>query len=219
MPFSNQDSIPTVLHFAQAAKPRRILDIGVGLGIYGLLLRTSMDVAHERFAKDRWRLRLEGVEIFPDYENPVWGYAYDRIHIADARSIEFPDDSFDLVLINDVLEHFNESEAIACVQRSLRFAPFVIVTTPVAHIEQGAWGGNVHETHRSVISPSVLPGVVCTKYTGLTFCSVCCRDAQHADIIRSAEGRAPVSRPECVPYITYRIRRKCRSLRRKIVGR
>ena len=218
MPFSNQDSIPTVLYFAQQLKPRRILDVGVGLGIYGMLLRTGLDIAHERMAKEKWQLRLEGLEIFPAYRNPIWDYAYDTVHIGDARTYAFPENSFDLILINDVLEHLTEAEAIACVHRLLQFAPTVILTTPVSHIQQGAWGGNPHETHISVLTPSLFPHLVCTKVTGCTMCCVCCRDPELAEQIRWDSRIAPVSRPEWIPYISYRLRRKARSLIRLVRG-
>lgn len=212
MPFSNQDSIPTVLHFAQLLAPRRVLDAGVGVGMYGLLLRTSLDIVHERYERALWKLRLEGLDIFPAYHNPVWDYAYDKIHIADVRTVEFAPDSFDLVVINDVLEHLTEAEAIACVQRLLAFAPVVILTTPVKHIPQGAWGGNPHETHRSVLSARQFPGLAVTKVTGITMCCVCCRDEDIAKKVKEGAATAPVSRPEWVPYIAYRLRRKLRSI-------
>lgn len=212
MPFSNQESIPTVLYFSQLVRPKRILDVGVGIGIYGLLLRTVLDIIHERFPRDKWQLRIEGLEIFPGYRNPVWDYAYDAIHIGDVRTHAFPADSFDLVLINDVLEHLAETEAIECLERLLVVAPVVILTTPVKHISQGAWGGNPHEIHRSVLTPGHLPHLVCTKNTGLTMCCVCCRDPELAKSIRWDSASAPVSRPEWIPYISYRIRRKLRSI-------
>ncbi len=218
MPFSNQDSIPTVLYFAQQAQPRRILDVGVGIGVYGLLLRTTLDIAHERMAREKWQLRIEGLEIFPGYRNPVWDYAYNQVHLGDARTYPLPEDSFDLVVINDVLEHLTREEAIACLNRLLLTAPVVIVTTPTCHIEQGAWGGNPHETHRSVLAPTDFPAVACTKVTGLTFCCVCCRDPATAVHFRWVSASAPVARPEWLPYISYRLRRKWRTLRRKWSG-
>src|SRR3712207_8841991 len=45
-----------------------------------------------------------------------------------------------LVVINDVLEHLTHEEAVACVNRLLVFAPVVILTSPLGHIPQGAWG-------------------------------------------------------------------------------
>jgi hypothetical protein len=212
MPFSNQDSIPTVMYFAAHARPRRILDVGVGLGIYGLLLRCGLDIVHERPAREMWQLRIEGLEIFPGYHNPVWTYAYDQVHIGDVRTHPFPPDSFDVVLITDVLEHLTREEAVHCVTQLLIVAPIVILTTPVHHISQGAWGGNVHETHRSILCSEDFPDVACTKVTGLTFCSVCCRDPGTAEDFRFAAGTAPVARPEWLPYLAYRIRRKLRTL-------
>ena len=216
MPFSNQDSIPTVLYFAQSLKPRRVLDVGVGVGVYGLLLRTTLDIAHERYQREKWQLRLEGLEIFPEYRNPVWDYAYDTIHICDVRAAEFSPDSFDLIMINDVLEHLTDADAVSCVSRLLVFAPVVILTTPVGYMPQGAWGGNPHETHRSLLAPHQFPHLSCTKITGETMCCVCCRDSELAESIRWDAATAPVSRPEWMPYISYRLKRKWRSILRSL---
>lgn len=216
MPFSNQDGIPTVLQFAEQIRPRRVLDVGVGLGIYGLLLRTRLDIAFERLARETWQVQIDGLEIFPAYRNPVWSYAYDEVHLGDVRTHPLPPNSYDLVVLNDVIEHLEETEAIACMHHLLAAAPTVIVTTPAGHITQGAWGGNLHETHRSLIRPNQLPHLVATKRTGLTFCCVCCRDPALSKRIRWEAQTVPVSRPEWLPYIIYRLRRKGRSIQRKL---
>lgn len=212
MPYSNPTSIPTVLHFTESARPRRVLDIGVGVGAYGLLLRTHLDIAFERYRREQWQLKLDGLEIFPDYRNPVWDYAYDHIHLGDVRTMDFPRDTYDLVLINDVLEHLTDVEAVACLNRLLTWAPTVIATTPHSHIEQGAWGGNPHETHRSVLTPAHFPHLVAHKRTGMTDLYVCCRDETLAAKLRWDAATAPIARPELLPYIGYRLRRKWRSL-------
>jgi hypothetical protein len=212
MPFSNSLSIPTVLYFAEKTRPRRILDVGVGIGIYGLLLRTSLDIAHERLNREEWQLKIEGLEIFPPYRNPVWDYAYDAVTIGDVRTSEFAADSFDLVVINDVLEHLEHAEAANCLKRLLTWAPTVIATTPASLIPQSDWGGNPHETHRSVLSVADFPRLVSVKRTGMTSCYVCCRDDSLATSLRQEAGNAPVARAEFWPYVKYRLWRKQRTL-------
>jgi hypothetical protein len=68
-----------VLHFAQACQPRSVLDVGIGTGSYGLLLRQSLDIGHGRILPEEWRVQIDGVEIFEGHHNPVWDHAYSRV--------------------------------------------------------------------------------------------------------------------------------------------
>src|SRR5438034_422277 len=43
MPLSNPLHIPCILHFAFAVQPKRIFDVGVGIGAYGFVLRQYSD--------------------------------------------------------------------------------------------------------------------------------------------------------------------------------
>ena len=53
-----------------ALQPRSILDVGCGFGKYGMLLREYLDVWHERYDKERWQVRIVGIEAFEQYRNP-----------------------------------------------------------------------------------------------------------------------------------------------------
>ena len=87
MPFSDFYHIPVVLHFALAAQPKSILDVGVGMGAYGLLLRQHLDICNQRLSREQWQLRIDGVEVFEGYRNPVWDYAYTSVIMGDAREV------------------------------------------------------------------------------------------------------------------------------------
>jgi 2-polyprenyl-3-methyl-5-hydroxy-6-metoxy-1,4-benzoquinol methylase len=111
MPLSNPDHISTVIRLALGFQPMRVLDVGVGIGAYGLLLRQYLDISHESIRKSEWRATIEGVEIFEPYRNPVWAYAYDTVHMGDIRTVLPTLGRYDLVICNDVLEHFTLAEA------------------------------------------------------------------------------------------------------------
>ena len=42
--------------------PTRVLDLGMGTGKYGFLLREQTDLAQGRLSRDDWRMRIDGVE-------------------------------------------------------------------------------------------------------------------------------------------------------------
>src|ERR1022692_1616289 len=101
MPFSNYDSVGTIVYFINRLGPSSVLDIGVGNGTYGLLMRQVLDMNQERMRREQWKTRIDGVEIFDGYRNPVWDYAYNTIYMKDIREL-LPDlKTYDLILCND----------------------------------------------------------------------------------------------------------------------
>lgn len=155
MPQSDYWAVPFVLEAAVAIDPASVLDIGVGMGQFGLHLRQSLDIARGRLIKPDWRVELDGVELFEPYRNPIWEYYYDRIAIADARShLAGLKRKYDLMLICDVIEHFERSDALNVLTMARSRAKWVIVTTPLGDYPQGAMFDNVAETHRSSWTPA-----------------------------------------------------------------
>lgn len=213
MPLSNPEHIPTVLHYLQACKPARVLDVGVGTGSYGLLARQCLDIGHGRVQQDQWQVRIEGVEIFPAYENPVWSYAYDQVHLGDIRTLLPALGSFDVVLCNDVLEHFPRAEARQLVHRLLERGKVLIATTPNRDYPQGAWGGNEAETHHCLLDRRDFHGLVATAITGDTTCYVCTADRQLIYPLLLASDRCARNLPARPMHPYTRLRRKLRQWR------
>ncbi len=155
MPQSDHWAVPFVVEAAVAIDPASVLDIGVGMGQYGLHLRQVLDIARDRLTKSEWQVRVDGVEIFEAYRNPVWDYCYDRVTLADARfSLANLTERYDLMLICDVIEHFDRADALAVLDAARRQAKWVIVTTPAGDYPQGAVFGNDAEVHRSAWTPA-----------------------------------------------------------------
>lgn len=67
---------------------RRVLDVGVGGGKWGMLTRELLDYYHNvAYFKPDWKTRIEGIEVFEKYRTPVHDYIYDEIHWGDATQI------------------------------------------------------------------------------------------------------------------------------------
>ena len=113
MPVSNFLHLPAVVHLAISLRPHRVLDIGIGLGTYGFMIRQFSDIAAGRLSKTEWSTVIDGIEIFETYRNPIWEYYYDQVFIGDAKTILPTLDKYDVVLCNDVLEHFDLADAAA----------------------------------------------------------------------------------------------------------
>jgi hypothetical protein len=220
VPASSFDHIPTVLHFVTCLRPAAVLDVGVGNGAYGFLIRQYLDIGEQRLSPAEWRLRVEGVEIFPKYHNPVWDFAYDRIYLGDAREILPTLGKYDIVLLNDVLEHFDRAEARALVEVALGKAPVIIATTPASDYPQGEWAGNPAEAHLCTLARGDFPEWCLEKPTGETNCYVCGSNPQVMQTLHEIAANCPIPCRPPVPPVGSRLgtlSRSAVSLARRVI--
>ena len=93
-----------------ALKPLKVLDVGTGFGKYGALCREYLDLWDGR-QKYEFATQIDGVEVFKEYITPLHHFVYNNIYndniIAVIRKLEM---GYDLVLLLDVLEHFDKEE-------------------------------------------------------------------------------------------------------------
>ena len=192
MPVSHPNHIPAVLHLAYELSPARVLDVGIGLGSMGLLLRQVLDVSHGRLLRQDWRARLEGIEIYPAYRNPIWDFAYDAVHECDVRDfLANQPPRFDLVLCCDVLEHFPLAEARRLARELVRISGCLIATTPTSEYAQGPWFGNEAEAHHCTLGAADFPDLVASDSVGVTSWYACSSDPDVAARVRAIAARAP----------------------------
>jgi len=96
-----------------------ILDVGTSTGTNLRLLR---ELGHQRVSA------LDSSQIAIDY---VAAKGLGRVRLGDICALPWPDDSFDLVLVTDVIEHVDDdAAALAEVARILRPGGAAIVTVP-----------------------------------------------------------------------------------------
>lgn len=149
MPVSDYHHISDVLHVVEQVNPKTILDIGVGFGKWGILCREVLDVYNERLQPKDWLIKIDGVEIFEAYRNPLWQLAYNQIFIGDALDLIDGLGYYDLILICDVIEHFDKATGSTFLKKLLARGNIVIVTSPQGYMPQGVVWENVHEAHKS----------------------------------------------------------------------
>ena len=149
MPVSSIESItPIMLEVARLA-PKKVLDLGVGVGKYGALCREVLDGAYGRVRRFDWQSEIIGVEGFRKYSNPIWG-AYN--HVVESQFHQLPTSFYrdwDLVLMIDSLEHLEETEGAVLLRRLAEANKRVIVSVPVGVCPQEAVFGNELERHRT----------------------------------------------------------------------
>lgn len=147
MPIGAATELPSIVFTLMHKQPASVLDLGVGMGMYGTAVRQWLDMGYSESGRSTL---LHGVEGFPKYRSPAWGF-YDEVFISDILAFS-PHRKYDAILLCDVLEHFTKEEGalqIAKVISWLESGGIFIITTPAIECEQGAAYGNEYEVHRS----------------------------------------------------------------------
>ena len=163
MPFSHSAQISTIVGYAERLQPASVLDVGAGMGQYGVLLRNHLEHEHlfevsgsegRQRPRDEWRVRIDGIEGFAGYLTPVHAWAYQEMRIGNALDLlpAIPTGQYDLVIAIDILEHFETPQGLVFLQQCRRVARrMALVSTPKQFCEQHVQA-NPFEDHRSVWS-------------------------------------------------------------------
>ena len=149
----------------QRHRPKSVLDLGIGYGLQGGLVRQYLDNGVRP-----WKTQLMGVEGFEGYRNPQWG-VYDHIYICDIK--DFVNNTYELfvnripcgstflyadtrpefIILSDVLEHFDRDEGSDLIKKLMAILPkggVLMIGTPGVWCEQDAVHGNEYERHKSL---------------------------------------------------------------------
>jgi hypothetical protein len=148
MPISNWDQIPAIMNEVYRLQPKTVLDLGIGFGKYGPLLREVLDGMHGRCARGLWQGKIYGVEAHGSYRNAAWG-CYDNVAESDFTTFRYDASDWDLVLMIDSLEHLSPKVGAEFLEYLVEHNKHVIISVPVVPMPQGAMYGNEHETHRT----------------------------------------------------------------------
>jgi SAM-dependent methyltransferase len=140
MPFSSNLCKAEIRDWLRELRPATILDVGAGSGVYSRLFRPILPWAtwvaleiHKPYV-ERYELKLH----------------YERIIVSDVLRATIKPNSFDVVILGDVLEHMTDVDAAAALRRAWSWAATaVIASVPLGHCPQGASEGNEHEAHLS----------------------------------------------------------------------
>jgi hypothetical protein len=151
MPSSQYQQINEIVESIIVADPKSILDIGAGFGKYGALAREYLELQDNAWAKADWKRRIDAIEGFERYITPFHKYIYDNIFIGNAQDI-VPSlkDHYDLILLIDIIEHFEKDEGIKLINNCLKISDNILLSTPHKFFAQRDVYGNSMETHRSL---------------------------------------------------------------------
>lgn len=150
MPIGCLSTVPHIVAHMYAHQPRRIWDLGIGMGFYGAAIRQWLNAGWQPNFR---RTVLHGVEGFEAYRSKCWEL-YDRVDVVPIEdALAASQDVYDAIILADVIEHFDMDVGgkvvAACLERLAPGGCFY-VATPAIFMEQGAAYGNEFERHRSL---------------------------------------------------------------------
>ena len=157
MPIGCTSFVPMIAHELMKHRPASVLDLGIGMGFYGAVVRQWLDLGVRP-----WRTCLVGVEGFEAYRNPCWEL-YDGVVAARIEDyLAMAGGVWDAILLLDVLEHFKRTageSVLSAARQRLSANGRLFVGTPAVWMEQGAFYGNELERHRSLWTADELRAV------------------------------------------------------------
>lgn len=152
---SNWQNIPFCVETLMKIAPQRVLDIGVGFGRWGIIVREFCDVWYGRVLQKDWQVHIEGIEGFAENIVDYHQQFYDKVHIGDANELLPPllKSGWDVVIFGDVLEHFTKEAGRTLLEASLAASTYVLVNIPLDdEWPQEDIYDNIYERHLSVWS-------------------------------------------------------------------
>ncbi len=150
MPTSHHKQISKILDLVILNNPKSVLDIGTGFGKYGMLIREYLELWDGRENYKDFRRVIDGIEAYPDYITPVHKFIYDNLYIGNASSvINNLSTEYDLVLLIDVLEHFEQLEGEIIINKILKRNKVLLISVPKLVEDQDDSFGNPFEIHKS----------------------------------------------------------------------
>ncbi len=148
MPTSYYGQISSILDIICQVGPASVLDIGVGFGKYGMLCRELLDIPSERYAKETWKARIDGIEGYAGYRNPIHDFVYDKIYYGNAKDVlKETDVIYDLALMIDILEHFERDEGEQFLGEVLQKCRALLISVPAIPTSQ-TYLDNALEAHK-----------------------------------------------------------------------
>ena len=190
MPTSHPRQINELIELVRRLDPGRILDVGCGLGKFGFLAREYLEVWGGEKPYGQWQRTIDAIEGFPDYITPVHGFVYDKVMVGDALEILAGlDRTYDVVLLIDVLEHFERADGVALLHRCAGLARHTVVSTPKDIGVQEEVFENPLEAHRSQWRYRDFDGLPNRGFLASRKSIICCFGEDSTGPLRSARRR------------------------------
>jgi len=150
MPSSVPQPLTHICNRILKIKPKTFLDIGVGHGKWGFLVREYTDVWKSRMNIEENQTLIHGIEAYPDYIGQLQNLIYDKIYFGEA--LEMIDKTsvkkYDLIIFAATIEHMGKDDGIKLLEKIQKKSRNAFITTPKNVIISGkSMNYNPYETH------------------------------------------------------------------------
>jgi len=160
----------------------KILDVGCGFGKWAFLIRDTFEVMMgQNFSRHEWKISVIGVEPFKKCITKVQKELYHKIIPKDIFEVLPELENYDLVILGDIIEHFEKEKAYKLLDELFKHAENIIVSTPLGFMPQGAWADNTREIHKSGWEPEDFTRFHIVEYKII-------QDELFSDIIKQIPG-------------------------------
>lgn len=125
-------AIPEIIEEVGRFEPHSILDIGIGIGKFGVLLREVLELPDNLYQKEDWKIRIDGIEALSHYRNPIHDYVYNNVYNGTITSCIEKLPYYDAALLMDVLEFFEKEKGKEIIRNILNHTKkALIISTPL----------------------------------------------------------------------------------------
>lgn len=138
--FINQT--PIIIYLIQKLKPKRVLDVGKGMGKYGFLLHEYLGIDNtkkidaQKTLKELSAVIVDAVEVDVDLMLPHLSQIYNKVYFGDILKIKDDLPTYDLILMIDIIEHIDKKEAILALKDFLQKGSDIIIASPINFFQQ-----------------------------------------------------------------------------------
>lgn len=130
MPSSSYKPISDAIEIIMEINPNTILDVGCGFGKWGFLCREYLEIWGYRYDKSKWIRKIDAVEIYPNYISQIHKDLYNNIYIENILDYVDKIEKYDLIILGDIIEHFEKEKAIELLDKLSKKAKYILVMTP-----------------------------------------------------------------------------------------
>lgn len=165
MPIGNAYATGSIISFIEnnhiANERLNILDVGCGIGHNGFIFREMFEIRYMRLKPEDWMHRIEAIEVFAPYKNPVWDYVYNMVWVSDClKGVQFLRDGYyDIIFATELLEHLKKEAIYFLLDKlleKLRKNGSIVITIPVGDkseiMRQKTVFGNPYEAHQTYLT-------------------------------------------------------------------
>jgi len=148
---SNWQNISYNIDLIRKINPKTILDIGIGFGRWGFLFREFLEIWDGENYSGKWKRKIDGVEIFPDYIKEYHNYFYNAIYFENALDfIKHYNGYYDLINCGDIIEHMKKEDGKTLIDLCLKKCKYLLINIPIGKDwEQKGSNINKFEAHKS----------------------------------------------------------------------